>query len=509
MSNNLKNKIVVYTAIFGDYDKPKSFKKDPNCDFVFFTDNESLKSDTFDIRLEKGFSDDNTRNAKIYKILPHKFFPEYKYSIWIDGSLVLKDEFNAQEIIDEYLNSCNMATFKNPGRVCVYDEFDACINRKCDNVDIMEKQRKKYLSEEYPYSNGLVSNHFLVRKHNEKDVVAFSESWWKEICNFSRRDQLSFNYIANKLNFKFAIIDKNNIDNEYHSTISHNYFKPFKQGNLDDNEDIGLNNTKISFMNKLLNKIIRIKKYFLQQKGILNNFGSNKDEGEGGIDMQDQKEGGEEFSRKAYSQDGEDIALAAFYETRPEYKGFYVDIGALHPFRFSNTQYFYERGWRGINVDATPDSMIEFNAHRLEDTNVEVGISTEKDVKDLTFYCFEEGALNSFNKELSEERIEQGWKLNEKKIVKTISINDLLEKYLPKNQRIDFMNVDVEGLDFEILKSLNWKKYRPDFLLVEDLSLINVDLVKGGNTEMHKFLSELGYIVAGKTMRTLIYKTIK
>lgn len=210
------------------------------------------------------------------------------------------------------------------------------------------------------------------------------------------------------------------------------------------------------------------------------------------------------FKKCSYSQDGEDMVLASFYEEKPDYKGFYVDIGALHPFRFSNTQYFYEKGWRGVNVDATPGSMVEFTKFRPEDINIETGISV--DGKDLTFYSFEEKALNSFNEEISKERIEKGWKLKEKITVKTLNLNDLLNEYLPENQKIDFMNLDVEGLDFDILKSLDWKKYKPDFLLVEDLNLVDGDLVQNGNTEMYAFLNNLDYELIGKTMRTLIFK---
>ena len=71
-----------------------------------------------------------------------------------------------------------------------------------------------------------------------------------------------------------------------------------------------------------------------------------------------------EFRKNFYSQDGEDTLLMGFYEGSPEYKGFYIDIGALHPLRFSNTQIFYERGWHGINIDSTPGSMKLFNEVR-------------------------------------------------------------------------------------------------------------------------------------------------
>ncbi|MCK4636063.1 MAG: FkbM family methyltransferase [Candidatus Moranbacteria bacterium] len=214
-----------------------------------------------------------------------------------------------------------------------------------------------------------------------------------------------------------------------------------------------------------------------------------------------------EFEKRCYSQDGEDVVLAAFYETKPDFRGFYVDIGAFHPFRFSNTQYFYEKGWRGINVDATPGSMNEFDEFRSGDVNVEIGVST--DGKDLTFYCFEEGALNSFDKKISEKRVKQGWKMIGEKKVKTMSVNSLLEKYLPKNQKIDFINIDIEGLELGVLKSLDWNKYKPDFLLIEELTLVDKDIVKFGDTDMYGFLNGLGYGIVARTKRTLIFKNAR
>src|SRR5437868_6288327 len=75
----------------------------------------------------------------------------------------------------------------------------------------------------------------------------------------------------------------------------------------------------------------------------------------------------------SYSQDGEDLVLSRFLSS--ENKGFYVDVGAHHPTRFSNTYFFYKKGWRGINIDAMPGSMIAFDKMRPRDTNVEAAIS--------------------------------------------------------------------------------------------------------------------------------------
>lgn len=219
------------------------------------------------------------------------------------------------------------------------------------------------------------------------------------------------------------------------------------------------------------------------------------------LDCPDEKD---QFKGSFYSQDGEDIVLASFYKEEPNYKGFYVDIGALHPYRFSNTQYFYERGWRGINVDATPGSMTKFEQARTKDINVEAGISPNN--KNLTYYCFKEPALNSFDKKLSEKRRRDGWEIIEERKIKTTHINDILDKYLPKGQKIDFMNIDIEGLDFMVLKSLDWLKYHPDFILIEEIGLKDKDLTDYQRNRVYKFLKEKNYYLVGKTMITLIFK---
>jgi len=205
-----------------------------------------------------------------------------------------------------------------------------------------------------------------------------------------------------------------------------------------------------------------------------------------------------------YSQDGEDIVLGAFYEG--ELKGFYVDIGAHHPIRFSNTQWFYERGWNGINIDATPGSMLDFNEQRKKDTNLECAIADIIGEKD--YYLFEEAALNSFDKELSEERVKNGWKLNEIVKIKTFPINMILEKYLPEDKNIDFISLDIEGYELKFLETFNFEKYSPNYFIIEDLEYIKKDMVEYKESLIYKKMKQNGYIVIAKTMRSVIFKKI-
>jgi FkbM family methyltransferase len=206
-----------------------------------------------------------------------------------------------------------------------------------------------------------------------------------------------------------------------------------------------------------------------------------------------------------YSQDGEDVVLRAFYEGKCD--GFYVDIGAHHPLRFSNTQLFYENGWTGLNIDANPKSIKEFNKIRHRDINVEIGVSDASGK--MEYYSFTEPALNSFDKTLAQERIDGGWILKEIIKVPVTTINDILNKYLPENKHIDFMTIDVEGLEYRIIQSLDFVKYAPDFFLIEELGYVSEDFMKYRTAKIYALLRQKGYSVVAKTMRTVIFRKTK
>lgn len=206
------------------------------------------------------------------------------------------------------------------------------------------------------------------------------------------------------------------------------------------------------------------------------------------------------YSTISYSQEGEDMILARLFETKQN-GGFYVDVGAHHPIRFSNTYLFYKKGWRGINIDAMPGSMKLFNKLRPRDINIEKAISDKKQV--LTYYVFNEPALSGFSKELSEKRD----KMSNYFILKTIEIETttlekVLDEYLPAGQEIDFLSIDVEGLDFEVLKSINLNKYKPKVILIEILEVSLEDII---NHEITLFLKQFGYRVYAKTMNTVFF----
>ena len=217
------NKKVVYTSVFGNYDDVVEPKLPGGWDWKCFSEQNSLP-----------IYEDNMRNAKRYKILPHRFLKEYEISIYIDGNYIIKRDVN--ELVDRYLNDAN-AVFHNHNsqpaydkRNCIYDEARTILmfgekNMKItpergmknykDNPEIIVNQMKRYTNDNYPEQNGLITGGVILRRHNEKDCIKVMEDWWKEIRYGSKRDQLSFNYVAWKNKFKFNYMNSDCRDNSY------------------------------------------------------------------------------------------------------------------------------------------------------------------------------------------------------------------------------------------------------------------------------------------------------
>jgi len=206
------------------------------------------------------------------------------------------------------------------------------------------------------------------------------------------------------------------------------------------------------------------------------------------------------FFVKSYSQEGEDMILQRVFE---RYKsGFYVDVGAHHPRRFSNTYLFYKKGWRGINIDAMPGSMDLFKALRPKDINLEIPVSDKKEI--LTYYIFNEPALNGFSKEISQARDKhEYYSIKATKELETSTLEEILEKFLPEGQQIDFLSIDVEGLDFMVLKSNSFVKFRPNMILIEILGSKMEDLL---SNEITLFLNKHNYSIFAKAVHTVIFK---
>ncbi|OBQ03670.1 MAG: SAM-dependent methyltransferase [Anabaena sp. LE011-02] len=205
------------------------------------------------------------------------------------------------------------------------------------------------------------------------------------------------------------------------------------------------------------------------------------------------------FMLRSYSQEGEDMILRRLFEKQSD--GFYVDVGAHHPKRFSNTFIFYSKGWKGINIDAMPGSMKAFNKQRPRDKNLEIPIAKER--KNLTYFQFNEPALNGFCEELAVSRDgSTAYKIISKQSIEAYPLSVILDQHLNPAQSIDFLSVDVEGLDLEVLQSNDWLKFRPKVVLVE---ILNGSLDTIQNDEVYQFLTAHNYHLYAKAVHTVFF----
>jgi|GEM_PF-1144244 hypothetical protein len=214
-------KILIYTAIAGTYDT----LRDPlvvsdRCSYICYTDNPNTKSDIWEIRPLNIINNDIVRSAKKLKVLPHEYFEDYNWSIWVDGKFQIKKDM--VELISQYALHSNFISFMHYKRTHAFDEAKACIALGFDNVDVINAQVEAYKKDGFKDDNELIEGGVLFRKHNEPDVIRLMERWWHEINSHSRRDQISFNYCAWKENFFFDLLDMNIYDNPYLIRYPHN-----------------------------------------------------------------------------------------------------------------------------------------------------------------------------------------------------------------------------------------------------------------------------------------------
>lgn len=219
------NDIVVYTAITGRYDTlrapPRLWRESAH--FVAFLDHKGTHRG-WDTRLAARTFADPCRNAKIHKILCHRYFPKARFSVWIDGSIRITSKTPLRQFICESLGTSDLAVFPHRTRDCVYDEAKACLLQNKDATDTIVRQIARYRQEGYPPNNGMVECCVLIRRHS-REMKVFCEAWHQEIMSNSRRDQLSFNYLAKGFDLKYRVLPGTIADNPHFVRLPHNTTK--------------------------------------------------------------------------------------------------------------------------------------------------------------------------------------------------------------------------------------------------------------------------------------------
>lgn len=174
-------------------------------------------------------------------------------------------------------------------------------------------------------------------------------------------------------------------------------------------------------------------------------------------------------SMGSFSQFNEDLLIDLLFDSKR--KGFYVDIGANDPAFNNNTKRFYDKGWHGINIEPSIEEYEKLQSSRLRDINLNIGVGLIKNK--MSFYkVLGDSTLSSFNKTIAIQMAKfYGLQVLEEEI-QILRLVDIYNDYI-KDNHVDFMSVDAEGSDLDVLKSNDWKIFRPTLVMVEADSQYN------------------------------------
>lgn len=201
--------------------------------------------------------------------------------------------------------------------------------------------------------------------------------------------------------------------------------------------------------------------------------------------------------RLGFSQCGEDHVLLALFAEIGVERGTYVDVGAHDPINISNTLLLHKRGWSGVNIDLNAAAIERFNRLRPTDINIHAAVSDTN--HEVSVHTYSAPVLN---------RVASIHDIDNKAAgcfepIATITMQartlaELLVQHPPPSNRIDYLNVDCEGHDLEVLRSMDWERWRPAIVTVEALS-------RTACAALESFLDTKGYELTDKMHLTLFF----
>ncbi|MDH4409099.1 MAG: FkbM family methyltransferase [Verrucomicrobiales bacterium] len=200
------------------------------------------------------------------------------------------------------------------------------------------------------------------------------------------------------------------------------------------------------------------------------------------------------FGGTTYAQHGEDLMLCNLFQLMGIDRPGYLDLGAYHPFVISNTALLYERGSRGVNVEANPRLVSEFQKARPEDLTVNLGVGPEQGT--FPFYRFtEQGVLNTFSEPLAGTR-SSGRPVHDVIHLPIWTISQIVDEYCG-GVYPDLVSMDLEGLDLPVLKSADFSISRPRVVIAE---------LQGENAaEARLLMADWGFRVLCRMVSNLLF----
>lgn len=205
------SKIAVYTSIFGNSDVlHEPLFRSEKCDYFAITDQEIPQNSTWkelDCSHILGFNKyDNYHKAKFCKLFPHVLFPDYDYSIWVDGNAQIVADL--YPLIDKLDDNHVMGSFENPLHDCIYTEKNYIIYIDAADTNTIENQIKTYKKAGFPKNFGMREFSILMRKHSDKKLQNLMTQWWEHCNKYTMRDQISFPFILWKNGLDIDYIQK-------------------------------------------------------------------------------------------------------------------------------------------------------------------------------------------------------------------------------------------------------------------------------------------------------------
>lgn len=229
---DVKDRIAVYTAIFGKYDsllQPQVV--DSGCDYFCISDEKPENLGVFtwipsDEVIPEQLESATLKN-RFCKFFPNKIFHDYKYSIYIDGNVKINDSV---EHLADHISDIGLAFFNHPDCNDLYVEaFRFCDQYLDESMpDRIRRQICNYAKEGFPFGFGFVENSIIIREHNNPDCIKIMETWWEEYTKYFTRDQLSFMYSVWKCGFSKKDISTVGTDWRKSSEFSHEFHKSEK-----------------------------------------------------------------------------------------------------------------------------------------------------------------------------------------------------------------------------------------------------------------------------------------
>ena len=207
---------IIYTVITGGKDTLSEDINIKGAKAVCFTDDPNLKSEKWEIRLIPSLYKDVRRDSRTVKLLPHIFFPEAEYSLYLDGNIICKVPI--QRIIHEWLQDDDIAVFKHHTRDCLFQEAKECIRLGLDDTETIEKHVERYKG--FPEHKGLYQCGVILRRHTPR-IKRLNEAWFAQYMTGCKRDQVSFPYVLEKEGVSINGIDSYAYLHDYYEYRNH------------------------------------------------------------------------------------------------------------------------------------------------------------------------------------------------------------------------------------------------------------------------------------------------